>query len=336
VRSTLAITLTLAACGSGGTNRHSAASGPPPKGQGEVATPGGVTATKPSCFNIVNGVATDQYPAVGLVLGTRAGAMVESCTGSFIAGNLMLTAAHCALSGADTAIYWIPGASVALPRNAADTAALIAKGKKVQSVVTDATDLATGGVNTQSISKDAAVLVFDGNVAPATLDLATGVADGAPVTLVGYGDLALIDPGDPVVSEDTLDKREGLNNVIVNAQTKQTFGDVLLLGGTPDPAGNAYQSRLSLAAAGDSGGPLLVDGKIIGVLSAGAKDNDGALSPYLNGRSAYNMYADVRGAVVAAVIRRAKGGSIDTGSGSASGTGTATGSSSGTGSTGCD
>lgn len=305
------------ACGTGGTNRHSAASGPGPQGPAttETATTS-TTARSGACFNIVNGQDTGLYPFVGLIVTVKPdGSLRDQCTGSFIAPNMMLTAAHCAPVETDVSYYWIPGSAVTVPASASGNAAFLAGGKKAKSVVVDSTDLRPSGtkesvVQPEIVFRDAAVLVFAENVAPATAELETAaVNDQEDVTLVGYGIVALPGGAAPAAAEaGAIQKREGRNTVFTNEKIKSMLGPTLLVGGEPDAVALGYVNKHSLAGPGDSGGPLLHNGKILGVLSSGARlPVTESYRELVNGQPALNLYGDVRGEAIQKLVARAKG-----------------------------
>ena len=194
--------------------------------------PRGVAAV--SGVKVTNGIDTDDYPAVVMLVNAEEATV---CTGTFVTSATLLTAAHCL--GHDKSGSLLFG----------DTPSIAA--------------YFTGAVGEEAALKptDLAIVLFPPETAPAIQPLAsTAAAAGDAVTLVGYGRSIARR------SETSGDKRFGTNRL------EKIEGGFLQLTGVAAATAGVAPGERAASAKGDSGGPLLIDGAIVGVDSGGATD----------------------------------------------------------------
>jgi V8-like Glu-specific endopeptidase len=236
---------------------------------------------KNSCFNVVNGADTSEYPGVVLILMSKSGNVSSSCTGFFVGPNTMLTASHCV----DPSKFdgFLVSSVSRLPRGAG-----LPKGFKPSKVI--APRIVTSATNADDRAYDVAAMVFASDVAPGVVELAgESPAAGETATVVGYGQTNVDNGG---VIENALQKRYGKNEVGEAKNGIITFvGPMFDNGLSPEDKGSG-------GAPGDSGGPLFVDGKVVGVVSGG--------SGQPTEDTVVNVYADVTHTHTREILHKAK------------------------------
>jgi len=243
------------------------------------------------CLQLVNGLATKDYPAVVRLMSRRDGA-VGICTGTFISPTAVLTAAHCIDSSANGGLYLVGDERIAF------TGDPLANAISATRAFTNGATGSTGDPNDPaSVSLDTAILLFPKGIAKTYM----GISDkkspiGTKVTSVGYGLTNYFDETPPPNYDAT--KHYGLTAVIGDDESTNIYvGDF-----------TAEASEMELGArvvesSGDSGGPLIADGMLIGTLSVG-----GARVNENNEKSYYSEFVDMNSAATRALIKEANAG----------------------------
>lgn len=299
------------------------------------------TKKKDSCLWVINGKNTTQYPSVGLLAELDPENVIGgTCSGTFIGPNAMITAAHCITFGSETEMVYLKGSNVDTGETIEQAKAVVAGGIKPKKVIVKATELQHGNLKDDLIDmnisyKDMAVLIFADDIAPAVTNvLNRDVKDREAATIVGFGATAS-DVRTAKAGEASI-KRVGKNHVVIRTELKDQFPDLLIMfgrGDTTDTSGNATDS---LSGAGDSGGPIFINGAVAGVVSNGAaakevqdlatqlgeKGDNMTVYPSLQSAYALDIFKDAKAA--GAKIQFGAGGSDSTTPGT--GTGTDTGS----------
>lgn len=219
--------------------------------KGISVKPGGLIG-KANCFKIVNGATTNAHPGVTLILSLRNNQIYSTCTGTFIGPKTVLTAAHCI---AGTVMGISRSNQIDMRSTASQNSALGTFISAAKVLNNDPTINSRPPVPNDSRS-DVAVLIFSTVVAPEVIPLLDRQpVTGDQATLVGFGN----DNTDPKYANPVLYKRFGHNTITV----ENPIG--ISVRGRPASNGNAAASD-SVGASGDSGGPLLINGKVAGIL----------------------------------------------------------------------
>jgi hypothetical protein len=228
-------------------------------GGGGTGSTGEVTK---SC--IANGVTikNSEYPAVQRIY-INGG---YTCSGTFISDEYFLTAAHC-VSDSNNNIrepVWIYGTGI--------QSLWVEKNGKFD-------------INALNIAEDLAIVKFPAGSAQGILQLAQeNPQSDDDFVIVGFGD----QNGD-------FSKKKGSNSLEASGVNVQTQGltlqsiqsGLLIFEGEKDDVDGSGSNASS--EPGDSGGPLLIDGRIAGVTSAGIDDDTEQVSLYVNIRSSYGQ-----------------------------------------------
>lgn len=128
---------------------------------------------------LANGTVTSGQRAVVLIYVAGGGL----CTGTFIGANVVLTAAHCLRSASPRDYYVYLDNTVASARRVR-----LADGIRVRAIAENRALASKTLLAEADTSSDVAMLVTEGQPAPAIVELATGGApEGASLTCVGYG-----------------------------------------------------------------------------------------------------------------------------------------------------
>jgi hypothetical protein len=186
------------------------------------------------------------------------------CTGTLVAPDVVLTAAHCVLD-AGSATEWIHVSFADDPVHDADLVlqAPFISGQGVPHPGFDPSSLALG-----SLQHDIGVVLLDDpaaelwpGVTPAALPPARaldGLARGPRVRfdIVGYGLSDVAGPGRPAVDYDTIVRRTAAT------QLRQLTAEFVFA-----QAMNPRSARTGIICSGDSGGPLLAGATVVGVTS---------------------------------------------------------------------
>jgi len=255
---------------------------------------------------IVDGATTNQFPSVALLVGMKQGQPLGTCSGTFIASNAFLTASHCV----DPQTF---DSFVVSMISTWNTANGIPPGVQPASVIAPERFPGDESPFTKPRNLDIAVMIFAQDVAPSVTPVTSmPTAAGATATLVGFGQSSTqADAGNPVLA-----KRYGSN-----VTGPETASDVIRFWGPDTDNGANVATNQAGAAPGDSGGPLLVNGVVVGVVSGPDDQRSGQV---------LDAYADVGGTFGQHVLAlaRAAGAKIPTPSTTAQGTATGAASSS--------
>ncbi len=217
-----------------------------------------------SSLKVTNGInaSEQEFPAVVLlVMQSPEGQGI--CTGTFVNDHQVLTAGHC-VEGLDpnkpklSFVKYING-------KATGVAALSFKRNPNYSMDDN------NGVNKSDLS----IVTFAANSAPAvaTRSFASPEAE-SPLTIVGYGNNRnFLTPEGQFNGSGAGEKRLGHNTLADKSEGFLSFV------GVPESEDGLDPGELVASGSGDSGGPMFVDGKLVGVTSGGGLANleDGTL-----------------------------------------------------------
>ena len=211
------------------------------------------TPTTPTsqCLAITNGVRTDAMPAIVML---DVGSQGSFCTGFFVSPTTLITAAHCVQPGAINGQLAVHGTGVQAIR---------------------AYHMGASGEDVSTVKGDFAVVTFPPGAAPASLKIATRrPVAGDPITIIGYGDTIVN------ASNSQQLKYSGQNKVYL------TSGDGILTYGEDGKGITSAPGTSSETGNGDSGGPVLINGSVVGSVSMGnpiaATNIDQMLVPMLD------------------------------------------------------
>lgn len=211
------------------------------------------------CFAVVDGQETRDHPAVVLLFTKDA----MRCTGTFVSDTTLLTAGHCVFK-TET------GDTTVMLDDCAGNQTIGVESTKLFHQGQAGTDFGTT-VGAEQSAYDLVVVLFPPGTAPAVLPLSPRApAKGDELTIVGFGSDKLINESTSGLGEKLpfIKKREGKTAY----RTDTPPGDLIEV---QAPLGDG-----SATSRGDSGGPVLLDGRIAGVASFGAQtepDASGAI-----------------------------------------------------------
>ena len=205
-------------------------------------------------LKVTNGIklSEDQYPAVVLIV-KMVGEAQMMCTATFVNDHQIVTAGHCVEGLSEIS----PKLVVVQYKNgvANGVRALSFKRNPMYSMRDQ------NGVNPH----DLAVVTFPAGTAPAVATIAAATpAVESPLTIVGYGNNRnFMSPDGQFEGSGAGEKRFGKNVLARNTDGFLTFI------GVPESASGVEEGDLVASGSGDSGGPMFVDGKLVGVTSGG-------------------------------------------------------------------
>lgn len=231
-------------------------------------------AEQDSASKITNGkvLGDSDYPSVVLLYDAKLGAI---CTGTFINETTVISAAHCTEGGKVDATGKVTGSLsiINVKDLAAGQAELVATSTAI--VRNIQWDKAGKNVNKYDLS----LITFPAGSAKAVSSLAASSPKaGAQLTIVGYG---------LNQSKNLADgSSAGVKRIGANTVTSVSAGFIQFSGQSTTTTANGSNSS---ASAGDSGGPLFVDGKLAGITSGGG-------SAGLFSSKTTSMYIDINSA----------------------------------------
>jgi len=232
-----------------------------------------------SDVKVTNGIeiATTDYPSVVFIAAqTREG--LANCTATFVNDSQAISAGHCVEGTSDRspALYLVEQTMV----NGRPQMRALAK---AQRWFRDAAYDINEGVG----PLDLAVINFPANSAPATSDIAvTDPQIDDELTIVGYGNNRnFVDSLGQLSGSGAGKKRVG-TNVVGNVSEDGMIQFI----GVPESFSDVEAGNYALSGSGDSGGPLFIKGRLVGVTSGGGvgKTEEGQefyISQYVNLRS---------------------------------------------------
>lgn len=267
--------------------------------------------SKRKCLNIVGGAPTEDYPYVGL-LSVSGGKGI--CTGSFLSHNTMITASHC-LSGKakDGNVSYVknPPKQLAV-RSGVE---MFKKGVKPLKVIFGNKAKATDAQNDErplyGAGKDIAILIFPDHTAPATISILERDANARDsLSVVGYGSTQWVSKNQKDPTPESLPRRAGSNKLLLlNKDLRRglegQFEDEFYLLGGPAQSSGQKATRTALGAPGDSGGPLLINDTIVGVLVVGMKTPHEIKSNF-GGSDAAAFYVKMQSEFTKSLIKKAE------------------------------
>ncbi len=255
-------------------------------------------------FSLVNADITTDYESVGRLVIKEVDPddpenyFIKICSGSALSENTFLTAFHCLPTNkTPSSIYYVDEAELNLEWTIEQQDELLTEDRRALQIIIDEqpdvkfNDNGDAVINTEAVHQDLAAIIFPDDTFHSFLP----IGDRNPVScefveLVGYGDITI-----PATSENLVSvRRAGTNRLpLVPKNLSLPFGTILISGWKEE---NGSQN-LTIASSGDSGGPLLVNGAITGILSIGGLINelssDGQLNSFLSG-NALNFYASLQ------------------------------------------
>ncbi|MBC7661860.1 MAG: S1 family peptidase [Chitinophagaceae bacterium] len=217
----------------------------------------GAKSNQGSALKVTNGqlATSKQYPSVVLLYDAKLGAM---CTGTFVNETTVISAAHCTEGGTVDAkgnVTGSPLSIISISDLAGGQASLVATATaEVRNIQWDK--------NGKNVNKyDLSLITFPAGTAKAVSALAdASPSAGDDLTIVGYG----LNQSDDLSDGSSAGvKRIGHNTVAVVSE-----GFIQFDGDSETTTANGTHSS---ASAGDSGGPLFINGKLAGITSGGGK-----------------------------------------------------------------
>lgn len=231
-----------------------------------------------SSLDVNNGedITESNHPSVVLLIMSTGGGQ-GICTGTFVNDSQVVTAGHC-----------VHGLDPKYPAMAAVAVSEGSDGNPEYKVRARALNLVQHPKYSMTLDNgvngfDLAVVNFPANSAPAVSTIASQEPElEADLTIVGYGNnRTYIDAAGRLNGDGAGTKRMGTNSVAAKEEGFLTFY------GLPKAESPYQKGEWVTAGSGDSGGPMFVDGELVGVTSGGglAETDEGKLvgvSNYVN------------------------------------------------------
>jgi secreted trypsin-like serine protease len=243
---------------------------------------GACTPKKSAALNIEDGSETDDFDSVVLIMSDIPGQPQGSrykCTGTIVGHNVVLTAAHCIRSAANTTYVAQTGSL----RSQQEHDEILKTAVKPKSILTHGTVSHTStSVNIEYMADDLAVLIFADNTfqsSEVTIPSVHSLERPAKFTdaiMIGFGKSS---ESDQTASKMSI-KRVGSGSYVVDDILGKNIAVSFAQQLNPETLTAEGPQKYSRAHQGDSGGPLFVkrSGRldIVGVASAGGTSSRGA------------------------------------------------------------
>ncbi|MFW7379972.1 MAG: trypsin-like serine protease [Oligoflexus sp.] len=217
---------------------------------GLTAACGGEAPKEGSKIKITNGmeIPNGEFPSVVLLYDAAAGSI---CTGTFVTETIVLTAAHCSMSGRVDS-----DGNVDMTMSIIEITDAANKEAEVVGTSTKVVRNPQWDRNGKNVNRyDLGLVYFERGVARAVSEIASKPArSGDQFTIVGFG-LSSNDQSTAGI------KRMGENRV-----SSMSGGFIQFTGKSGTTNGDGTDSS---AGSGDSGGPLFINGELAGVTSGG-------------------------------------------------------------------
>ncbi len=221
---------------------------------------------KSSQVKVTNGqdIAESDFPSVVLLVMVKNGQQ-SICSATFVNDHQVLTAGHCVegLATEDPQLYFVE-------RDAQGETSQVVKAERYRRNPNYSMSR-NNGVN----PSDLAVVTFPRATAPATTDIAAYRPDvGDSLTIVGYGNNRnYFESNGQMSGSGAGEKRRGENIIRKNDSGFLTFY------GVPESQEGIAEGQWVASGSGDSGGPMFVNGELVGVTSGGGlvRSEDGSL-----------------------------------------------------------
>ncbi len=261
------------------------------------------------CFKVVDGAPAVDDPAVHvlLLIDPSSSTVVSSCTGTFVSDNTLITAGHCVPAAGEKYVLLATN-GLELEKTGKPPAKAVAPLKAFFDPSLESNSRGGRDVGpSQSPEIDLAILVFADHTSSDWLPLAnTAVTVGTEVKLVGYGSSHAIDPEKDQSS--SVKKLMGYNKIAPLDAIKGNMPTEGLLftfaWGEPGEAAKHGEKTVS-GAPGDSGGPLIANGVIVGTVSRGVTSKDVPSLEQQIGTNTLNVFVDVTNRVAKNLLAQA-------------------------------
>lgn len=203
-----------------------------------------------SKIKITNGieVPNEEYPSVVLLYDAELGSI---CTGTFVTETIVLTAAHCSMSGKVDSSGNVEMTMYLIEIADRENQEALVLGKSVKVVRNPEWDKSGRNVNRY----DLGLVYFEEGVAPGVSKIASSQAlVGDEFEIVGFG------------LSSSNQETAGIKRVGTNKIDRISGGFIQFTGKSSTTNGDGTDAS---AAMGDSGGPLFINGEVAGITSGG-------------------------------------------------------------------
>ena len=206
-------------------------------------------------------IAETEYPAVILLFDQTKGAL---CTGTFISDTTVITAAHCTMGSNDI------DAKTGKVNHTLYLARVIdIKQKKLEKIATSVAVYRNpqwdAEFKKQQVNKyDLGVVVFPAGTARGIAQISSDTpAQGDELTIVGYG-LNYVPKNEKDIDVSSVGKKRLGHNSVAQLQD----GFIYFSGAVKTTSADGSNANASM---GDSGGPMFINDKLVGITSGGGR-----------------------------------------------------------------